>query len=269
MRRIFLWMLFGALVCAAVPAAAAEQASPVAQSMTDFARDAALGATLQMREGTEAELGELRILADRGLKLARQAVASHPESAEAQYALGSWLLYGYRAVEADQISFDPQGNAQSERITRVVQGLADDVEEGLAALKKAAELAPSNGEYVVDYAAALMDCDRGDESAGVLKAVWAAQRSLPVEFRMRAGLLLSAIAENSGDLDGAREWVYSALALDPLAAPAVDRLRHIDAAVLAAVSAPASAPPAPEAGQAEQQPEVVEPTPPMPEQSDQ
>jgi hypothetical protein len=264
MKPVCLFVLAVLLVCAVLPALAAEQRSPVAQSMSDFDRDTALGAALQMREGTKAEADELRILADRGPKLAREAAAKNPNSADAQYALGSWLLYGYKAVEADQISFDAQGNAHTERVTRVVQGLADEPDEGLAALKKAADLAPTNGEYVVDYAAALMDYDQPDEAQGVLKGVWGGKSDLPVEFRIRAGILLSTIAEADGDLDGAREWIYSALSLDPLVAPAVDRLREIDAAEIAAAEAPA--PELGTEGEAEAQPETVEPTPAAPEE---
>jgi hypothetical protein len=203
------------------------------------------------------------VLADRGVKQAREAVAAHPDSADARYALGSWLLYGYRVADVDQISFDAQGNAQTERVMRVVQGMSDDPQEGLDALKQASELAPTNGQYLLDYAAALVDYDRADQAEGILKGVWAGQPDLPVESRMRAGVLLSSLAEADGDLNGAREWIYSALSLDPLAAPAVERLREIDAAALAAALAP-PAPAAEAGGETEEQPELVEPTPSVP-----
>jgi len=237
MRRACLFLLLATMVCVAMPAMAAGQGPAAAPSMSDLERSMALGAVLEMREGTQAELGELRALADRGVKQARAAVAANPDSAEAQYALGSWLLYGYRVVEVDQISFDAQGNAETERVTRVLQGMGDDPEEGLAALNKASELAPANGQYLLDYAGGLMDYDRVDQAEGILKAAWAGQPDLPVALKMRAGILLSGVAEANGDLDGAREWIYSALSLDPLAAPAVYRLRELDEAALEAALA--------------------------------
>lgn len=264
MKRACLFLLLAMTVCVAAPGMAAGQGSAAAQSISDLERSMALGAVLEMREGTQAELGELRALADRGVKQARAAVAADPGSADAQYAIGSWLLYGYRVVEVDQISFDAQGNAETERVTRVLQAMSDDPEEGMVALKRASELAPANGQYLLDYAAALMDYGRADQAEGMLKGAWAGQPELPVALKMRAGILLSGIAEANGDLDGAREWIYSALSLDPLAAPAVDLLRELDAAALEAALAPA---PVEAEEEAEQQPEAVEGVPSAPEES--
>jgi hypothetical protein len=264
MRRACLFVLLVMTACAGLPAMAAGQGTAAAQTMTDLDRNMALGAALDMRDGTEAELGELRALAERGVKQARAAIAANPDSADAQYALGSWLLYGYRVVEVDQISFDAQGNAETERVTRSLQGMGDDPEEGLAALNRASELAPANGQYLLDYAATLIDYDRADQAEGILKGTWAGQPDLPVALKMRAAILLSGIAEANDDLDGAREWIYSALSLDPIAAPAVDRLRELDEAALEAALAPSLAEAEEEAGQ---QPETVEGTPSAPEES--
>jgi hypothetical protein len=257
-----LFVLLAMTACAGSPAMAAGQPSAAAQSMSDLERNMALGAVLDMREGTQAEFGELRVLADRGVKQARAAVAADPDSAEAQYALGSWLLYGWRAVEVDRIRFDAQGNAETERVTRVLPGMSDDPEEGLAALNRASELAPGNGQYLLDYAAALMDYDRAEQAEGILTSAWAGQPELPVALKMHAGLLLSAIAEANGDLDGAREWIYSALSLDPLAAPAVERLRELDQAALEATLAP----PAEAEEEAGEETETIEGTPSAPEE---
>jgi hypothetical protein len=140
--------------------------------------------------------------------------------------------------------------------------MSDDPEEGLAALNRASELAPGNGQYLLDYAAALMDYDRAEQAEGILTSAWAGQPELPVALKMHAGLLLSAIAEANGDLDGAREWIYSALSLDPLAAPAVERLRELDQAALEA----ALAPPAEAEEEAGEETETIEGTPSAPEE---
>jgi len=95
-------LLVAVLVCAALSASAAQQASDLAQNASDFERNTALAAALDMRAGTQAEFDEVRLLGDRGLKAAQAAVAADPESADAQYALGSWLLYGYHVAEVDQ-----------------------------------------------------------------------------------------------------------------------------------------------------------------------
>ena len=261
MKQVGLWCLLAVLAVTVLPASAAQRTSALDQSTSDFNRNITLGPVLQLRQGTTAELDELRIVADRGMKAAREAVAADPKSADAQYGLGSWLLYGYQVVQVDETTFDAEGNATTEPVIRVVQGLADDPGEGLAALKRASELDPTNGEYVLDYGAALLDYDEPEQAETVLKGIWAGKPDLAVQYKMRAGLLLSTIAEGNGDLDGAREWIYSALSLDPEAAPAVDRLREIDAAAFAAAAAAATA-----AQTEEEQPETVEPTPSMPEE---
>lgn len=221
------------MACACV-AWAGEQAAPgpaaITDSMRDFERNVALGAVLETRAGTPAELGELRLLADRGMKAAQDLAAKDPNSADAQYLLGSWLLYGYRVVTVDQIAFDETRGARTETVNRIIQGLSDDPQPGLAALKKSTELAPNNGDYLLDYGAALSDWDRMFEATGILKGIWAGQPPLSDAQKMRAGILLSGISETQGDLGAAREWIYSALSLDPAAAEAVEHLRNLDAA---------------------------------------
>ena len=122
------------MACACV-AWAGEPAAPgpaaIAAGMRDFERNVALGAILETRAGTSAELGELRLLADRGLKAAQDLAAKNPESADAQYLLGSWLLYGYRVVTVDQIAFDATRGARTETVNRIIQGLSDDPQPGL------------------------------------------------------------------------------------------------------------------------------------------
>ncbi len=230
--RLVLAMLF-LIVCscaawAAQPAAPPQAPPPVA--MSDFDRNVALGSILETRPGTQTEIEELRRFADRGLAAARAAVAKSPEAAEAQYTLASWLLYGYRVVSVEQMSYDPQGGARRVVVDRVVQGLTDDSTEGLGALKKATELAPNNTSYLLDYAAGLVDYDRGFEAETILKTIWSAGPPVTLQHKIRAGLLLSTITADDGDLEGAREWVYSALSLDSNLAEAVDRLRYLDAA---------------------------------------
>ncbi len=204
------------------------------QNMRDFDRNTALGVALTMRSGTPEELKELQALADRGLKAAEEAVGKYPDNAEAHYWLGSWLLYAYRVREVRQVAIDAQGSARTEVVSRVVQGLSEDLEPGLAALKQATILEPGNGRYLVDYGAALLDCDRLPEAMSYLKGVWAAQPTLTPGEKMEAGILLSRICEAQGNLQEAREWVYSALGVAPENADAVQRLRQLDAAEAAA-----------------------------------
>ena len=258
--RLALATLF-LMVCScalwAAQPAAPPQASPP-EVASDFDRNVALGAILETRPGTQPELEELGRLAERGLKQARAAAAKSPDSAEAQYELGSWLLYGYRVVKVEQISFNPDTGARRVVVDHVKQGLTDDPTEGLSALKKATELAPKNTGYLLDYAAALIDYDRDYDAAGILKGIWAGNPPVSMQEKMRAGLLLSSVAADNGDLAGAREWVYSALSLDPNAAEAVDRLRYLDAAEAAQAQA-AQAPP-------EEQPSEEEVAPEQPQQ---
>jgi tetratricopeptide (TPR) repeat protein len=234
------WMAALIAICMGVAVAAAPAAQTAADlsgPMRDFERNATLGAALTMRVGLPEEFEEVQQLAERGLAAARQAVARQPGSAEAQYLLGSWLLYGYQVVEVRRITSDPVGGEHTEIEPRVVLGLSDTPDEGLAALLRAAELAPKNGQYLLDYATALMDCDRVSQALPVLKKAWAGEPELRPEEKMLAGLLLSDAYAYEGQLDQAREWVYAALSLDPAAAKAIERLRHLDAAQAAAVEA--------------------------------
>ena len=222
---------------AVAAAPAAQTAADLSGPMRDFERNIALGAALTMRAGPPAEFQEVQQLAERGLAAARQAVAKQPGSADAQYLLGSWLLYGYQVIEVRRITSDPVGGERTEVEPRVVLGLSDTPDEGLAALLRAVELAPKNGQYLLDYATALMDCDRVSQALPVLKKAWAGAPELKPAEKMLAGLLLSDAYAYEGQLDQAREWVYAALSLDPAAAKAIERLRHLDAAQAATVAA--------------------------------
>jgi tetratricopeptide (TPR) repeat protein len=237
-------LAMAALVCmTGLGAAAAQTDDPggaqtaafLAQEMRDFESNAALGTALTLRPGTQAELEEVDALAKRGLKAARDAVAQHPDSPEAHYLLGSWLLYGYRVVEVKSISIGPQGGQWTETVRTVVLGLSDSTDEGIAALRRATELAPDRGDYFIDYAAALFDCARPLEAMSLLKQAWAGQPELTTEDRTRAGLLLSDILASQDRLAEAREWVYSALLVNPVNVAAVQRLRQLDAAEAASL----------------------------------
>jgi len=241
--KLALWVAAVVVVLAGLSAwaagTAAKPAPPVPsvsfdQDMRDFERNTALGVALTMRPGTPGELKELQGLADRGLKAAEEAVGKYPDNAEAHYWLGSWLLYAYRVREVRQVAIDAQGSARTEVVSRVVQGLSEDVEPGLAALKRATILEPGKGRYLIDYGAALLDCDRLPEAMGYLKGVWAGQPTLLPGEKMETGILLSRICEAQGNLEDAREWVYSALGVAPENADAVQRLRQLDAAQAAA-----------------------------------
>jgi hypothetical protein len=236
MKTIWIAVLLVACSCgvfAAEPAESPAPASPFEQGIADLERNTALGAMIETRPATEIELGELRVLADRGLKQARALVVQTPDSADAHYLLGSWLLYGYRVVQVDEITFDASGASGIRTVNRVILGLTDDPEEGLAALAKASELAPDNGDYLLDYAAALGDSGRLTEARGILKGIWGGTPALSTLQTMRAGFLLAGVSEAEGDLSGAREWVYAALALEPDTAMGVELLRHLDAAAAA------------------------------------
>jgi len=222
-------LLLSMCVCCAGEIAA-EKPPPLQQEMSDFYRNAALGVALTMRAGSPAELEELQKLADQGLKAAREIATKNPDSPEAHYLLGSWLLYGYRVAKVQRISYDPETGESVELTTQVVQGTADGPDEGLAELKRVTELAPTKGDYFLDYAAALADCDRLLEAQALLKSAWAGQPALAQQGKMRAGVLLGDISAALDDLSDARQWIYRALSLDPAAAEAVARLRWLDAA---------------------------------------
>lgn len=234
------WMAALVVVAMGVGLAAeptAKTAADLSKGMRDLERNVALGTALTMRDGLPAEYDEVSQLAEQGLAAAREAVAKQPGSAEAHYLLGSWLLYAYRVVEVRRLTSDPLGGERAETVRTVAMGLSDTPDEGLAELVRATELAPENGQYLLDYAAALVDCEFPADAMGILKRAWTGEPKLSQEQRMQAGLLLSDVYVYQGEAQQAREWVYVALSLDPTTARAVERLRHLDAAQAAEAEA--------------------------------
>lgn len=210
--------------------------------MQAFERNTRLGEELTRREGTAAELDEVQKLSESGLRAARELVATKPASAEAQYMLGSWLLYAYEVAEVEDVYIDEAGMEQTRQVRGVRQGLAADLREGLEALRRAMELAPTRGQYALDYAAALIDMDRPVEAMGVLKTAWAGQPPLTAAERMRAGLMLSDSYLMQQRLAAARDWLYAALEVSAENAEAVRRLRWLDAETARAGEAAAEEP---------------------------
>jgi len=259
MTRLVCWTLL-ILLCAcaawsAAPPTPAAAPTP-ATVMKDLERNAALGQALTHRQGSADELALVQKLADRGLQGARDLVAKNPDSAEAQYLLGSWLLYGYRAIEREDVSFDTGGGEHREKTRQVSQGLSDSPADGLTALQSAHTLAPENGRYFVDYGAALYDCDLPDEAMSVLKKAWLSALKLTPQDKLRTALLMSDLLADQGEVSGAREWMYRALLLDPKNAELVPRLRHLDRLQTETLTAPPPAPAPP--------PPAVEPENPPP-----
>jgi hypothetical protein len=209
---------------------AAKSLTPLEQSEADFEQNVALGPALTMRAGLPGEMERLGQLFAGGLEAARDAVAGQPEAAEAHYLLGSWILYGYRVVEVQRIAIDAEGGTYTQTVAGVVQGSTDSAEEGLESLRRATELAPGNGRYLLDYTVALADYERPTEAILILRAIWAGQPELTPENKMEAGLVLSDIYAAEGRLAEGRQRVYDALSVKPENAGAVQRLRLLDSA---------------------------------------
>ena len=230
MKRPLAWAFLVLLGTTLVAWGAAPPPSKSAALLKDLQRNLALGSALTHRAPTAAEQALIRKQAEQGEQGARGLVAANPASADAQYALGSWLLYGYRVVSAEQAFTDAQGVERSRPTPSVVQGLGDTPQEGLEALLEAHQLAPNNGRYFLDYGAALLDSDRSREALSVLKKVWlgAGKLKLSSADKAHTALLLSDATANLGDPQGAREWLYRALGMDPRNAGYVQRLEHLD-----------------------------------------
>ncbi len=235
MRRLSCWTLVAVLFAGGawgigipmkpkVPA----PVSPVAASMKDLERNAALGAALTQREASPGELDLVQKLADRGVATAQKLVQTRPQSPEGHYLLGSWLLYGYRVVTTDRLELDEEGEERHTQVKVAVLGLRDNPSEGLEALGRARQLAPRTARYVVDYGAALVDCDQPAEAMSVLKSVWSEALELTAAERLQVAMLMSDAHVARGELSDARAWLYRAIAEQPQNAPLVTRLKDLD-----------------------------------------
>jgi len=224
-----------------------DAASEQAANLADFERNLSLGQRLTASGGSDQEYDELQKLAEHGLKVARELAARSPAGAEAEYLLGSWLIYGYRIVVAEHTLLDEAGQSRVTRVKTVVQGLSDDPAEGLEALRRAAELAPQEAHYTIDYAAALHDTGNPLEAVGILLTAWSGKPQLSALEKMRVGLLLSDAYAAEERFPEARQWLYSTLLLNPDNAEIVSRLRMLDAV------APRMPPPAQDEGAAVQE----------------
>jgi len=216
--------------------AAAAAAPP---GMQEFEENSTLGATLGTRRGTDEEYTQVQTLMDRGLKAARNLMEANPQSAQAQYMLGSWLIYGYRVVTTQETTTDATGGTHTTEVRNVVQGLADEPAEGLEALGRAAELAPTNAVYTLDHAAALLDTGQPALAVGILNAAWSGKPPLDPSQKARASLMLSDAYWAQDRPGEAREWLYATLLLNPDNAEIVNRLRALDAEMASAQSIPA------------------------------
>lgn len=257
MTRLMGWLMLTLWATAvfAVAAAPNPAAAPTpAAAMNDLERNAALGEALAQRHGAAEEYAVVQKLYDRGLNAARTLAAATPKSAEIQYLLGSWLLYGYRVVEVENVFYDVNGEERRETEKAVLQGLAEDDAEGLKALEAAHSLAPQNARYFVDYGAALYDCDQLGPAMDVLNKAWRASAKFPLQEKTRTALLLSDILADQGEILEAREWVYRALLLDAKHQDLVPRLRRLDLLQIEALTPPPPPPP------------VAEPEPPAEEE---
>ena len=95
--------------------------------------------------------------------------------------------------------------------------------EAVAALGKAAELAPDNARFAYVYAVALQDSGRPGEAVAVLERAHAAHPADPDILFSLAAILLQ-----QGDLDSARRYAQELVRVAPAYPNARELLRAVD-----------------------------------------
>ncbi len=220
----------GGVVAAAAPETASAPAAPAAAAQA-YERNIALGESLGGEPATPAQAEEAARLFQEALAGARARLAQEPRSAEAHRMVGMVLCTAYRPTTAPAGEAPAEGGGEPPReaVSILVQGGGKDCEEGLAELRAALHLEPTNPDYPLDYAEALAACHMPAACEEQALSLWERRPTMSNLQCARCARLLAGCAQRSDQAQAEIRWLREVVKYDPQDTEAARRLARLAA----------------------------------------
>ena len=217
------------------PARVSEAAQPppeLAAAENAYAQNLALGDALGGRPAEADQAAQAERFFQEALAEARACIAANARSAEAHHLAGLVLCTAYRPVTMISGDAPDQELAEDEPETVVIlrRGAATDCKEGLAEMRAAFRLKPTDLEYSLDYAEALSTCDALAACEEHALALWDERPTMSNLQCARCACLLADCARSRSEPEVEIRWLREAARYNPQDAEVAQRLAALAAA---------------------------------------
>jgi len=213
------------LLLALAAGAFAQEAGPAGLETARRAleQNLSLGRSFEGKSPTPEQAAEAQRLLQECLALAREGIADNPRSAEAHRLAGLLLCTAYRPVSAKQAA---DADKPGEQTVLLQQG-GEGCEEGLAQLRSALRLAPTDTDCYLDYAEALLVCGDDENATKQALAIWEQRSSLTEAQSARCASVLSKCAAARNATDEEVRWLREVVKHNPQDTAAKARLARL------------------------------------------
>ena len=230
---VLLSLAFCALSLAPAAASAAAHPSPeLAAAEKAYEQNVALGDALGEKPVDAENAAHAERLFQEALAAAHDCIAQDTRSAEAHHFAGLVLCTAYRPVTMLSGDAPDEERSEDEPETVVVlrRGAATDCAEGLAEMRAALRLKPTDPEYYLDYAEALSTCNALAACEEQALALWEKRPTMSNAQCARCACLLADCGRSRNASDVEIRWLREAVRYDPQNAEAAQRLAALAAA---------------------------------------
>ena len=216
----------------AAPGAAAQPSPELAAAEKAYEQNVALGDALSEKPVDAEKAARAERLFQEALAAAHACIAQDTRSVEAHHLAGLVLCTAYRPVTVPSADASDKDLAEDEPETVVIlrRGAATDCEEGLAEMRAALPLKPTDPEYYLDYAEALSTCNELAACEEQALALWEERPTMSNQQCARCACLLADCARSRNEPDVEMRWLREAVRYDPQNAEAAQRLAALAAA---------------------------------------